>query len=197
MMETQELAMFTQTVKYSGNYIWVKPVCEFFRLDVRNQHKKIKSDPVLRNLVGKNTPDWLKNENLVGKNHTDYIQTEPDIFNLRTKKSGDFGEIDQNGRILLTKRGFVRWIQIINANTIPQELRDQFITYQMLVFDYIYGSFEREEQVKVDYVRLKKLRRLYSVIGREIQRVEEQVRLYMDSRYTQLSLPLKETKHIN
>ncbi len=178
-MEKSDLIMFAETVKYSGNQIWVRPICEFFNLDVKNQYSKIKKDPILGKLYGKNNTDLTNNEKLVGKN------------------TPDLGEIDNNGRILLTKKGFVRWIQIINSNTIIDDLRDKFILYQSLVIDYIYGSFERDELIKVDYIRLKKLKRLYSVIGREIQRVDDRVKLYMDAKFSQLSLPLDETKQIN
>lgn len=80
-METTALAMFRQTVQYDGQLIWVRPVCDFFNLDVRNQHRKIKNDVILGNLVGKNTPDLAESENLVEKNG-----------NLRTKKSTDFNK---------------------------------------------------------------------------------------------------------
>jgi len=81
-----ELISFKKIVEYEKNAIWIKPFCDFFGLDVRNQHRKIKNDTVLSKLVAKNTPD--------------------------------FGEIDKNGRILLTKKGFIRWIQIINPNSV-------------------------------------------------------------------------------
>ena len=57
-MEIKTLDIFQKTVHYEeSRLIWVRPVCDFFRIDVRNQHKKIKSDPVLGKLVEKNTPD--------------------------------------------------------------------------------------------------------------------------------------------
>lgn len=169
-METTALAMFRQTVQYSGQNIWVKPVCEFFELDVQNQYTKIKKDPILGKLYGKNNTDFEKNGNLVGKN------------------TPDLGEIDNNGRILLSKKGFLRWVQIINANTIKEVLREKFISYQTLVFDYLYGSAEDEEQIKVHYNRMQKLERLYSKIGTEIKREKAIVATFLNDRYTQLSL---------
>lgn len=171
-METTALAMFRQTIKYSGQNIWVRPVCEFFNLDVRNQHKKIKNDPILGKLVVKNTPDFEKNGNNGRKNRT------------------DLGEIDSNGRILLTKKGFIRWVQIINANTIAEELREKFSIYQELVFDYLYGSADEEKQIKVHYNRMLKLERLYSRIGTEMKREKATVATLLNGRYTQLSLNL-------
>ena len=177
-MESTELTMFTETIRFQNSNIWIKPVCDFFKLDVQNQYTKIKNDPILGKLYGKNSTVLSQNNKLVGKN------------------TPDLGEIDKNGRVLLSKKGFVRWIQIINANTIVDHLREKFILYQSLVFDFIYGSFEQEQQIKVDYQRLKKLKHLYSTIGREIQRVETNVKRYMDSRFCQLSLPLNDTQQI-
>ena len=91
-MQTTELAMFTETVKFQNSNIWIKPVCDFFKLDVQNQYTKIKNDPILGKLYGKNSTDLSEINKLYGK-------TTPDL-----------GEIDKNGRVLLSKKGFVRWI---------------------------------------------------------------------------------------
>jgi hypothetical protein len=115
-METTALKMFESTVKYEDSLIWVRPFCDFFQIDVRNQHKKIKNDPVLGKLVEKNRPD--------------------------------FGKIDENGRILLTKKGFLRWIMIINVNIIPEEMKTKFIQYQETISDFFYGSTEQEDTIR-------------------------------------------------
>ncbi len=81
-MEPSASQMFESTVKYESDLIWVRPFCDFFQIDIRNQHKKIKNDPVLGKLVGKNRPD--------------------------------LGIIDENGRILLTKKGFLRSTRFAN-----------------------------------------------------------------------------------
>jgi hypothetical protein len=155
-METTALTMFRQTIQYSGQYIWVKPVCEFFEISLQNQHRKIKNDSILGKL-------W-------------------------TKKSADLGQIDNNGRILLSRKGFIRWIQIINANTIVERLREKFSIYQELIFDYLYGSAEEEEQAKIDYQLIQKYRRLYAKIGRHLQIIERRFTGYLDTKYVQLKL---------
>jgi hypothetical protein len=175
-METTALAIFRETVQYSGQNIWVKPVCEFFKLDVQNQYRKIKNDPILGKLYGKNTADFKENGELVGKN------------------TADLGEIDNNGRILLSKKGFLRWIQIINGNTINGLLRERFIIFQELIFDYLYGSAHDEEQIKIHYSRLQKLEKLYGKVGAEIKREKSIVATFLNGRYTQLSLHLN-TEH--
>lgn len=110
-METTTLKMFSDTIQNENGLIWITSVCDFFNLHVKNQYSKIKKDPILGKLVGKNRPDSTQNEILVGKNMP------------------DFGVIDNNGRILLTRKGFLRWIQIINPNTLHEELREKFIMY--------------------------------------------------------------------
>ncbi len=155
-METTTLTIFKKTVQYSGQNIWIKPVCEFFDLNVQNQQRKLKKDKILGNL-------WIK-------------------------KSTDLGEIDKNGRILLSKKGFIRWIQLINFNTIRQELQDSFIQFQEMIFDYLYGKTESEQQAKIDYMRLKRLKNLYAKIGREIQRVEKGFNNYLENRFVQYKL---------
>lgn len=110
------------------------------------------------------------------------------LGNLWIKKSTDLGKIDENGRILLSKKGFIRWIQIINANTITDHLRERFVKFQDLIFDYLYGSAEEEENIKLHYARLQKLERLYSKVGTEIKREKTTVAQLLNGRYTQLSL---------
>lgn len=177
-MENNDLLMFNQTVKYEHNLIWVKPVCDLFELHAKNQYTKIKNDAILGNLVGKNRPDLGKNEN------------------LRTKTSTDLGIIDDNGRIFLSKKGFLRWIQIINANTISDKHRDKFIIYQTLISDFLYGNFETEEQMRVDYVRLDKLKKLNNKISAEIRRLDKNVKNFMGVKYGQLSLEFKGNKQL-
>lgn len=149
---------FEQAVQMHDGQIWVKPMCDFFEIDVRNQHKKIKNDPILSNLVGKNTPV--------------------------------FGELDKNGRILLTKKGFLRWVQIINPNIIPKQRREQFIYFQSMVFDYLFGNMDEKEQKRMEYARLKKLKRVYGKIGNEINRLNQKIGKYLDNDLGQMQLPL-------
>lgn len=155
-MEKNTLQMFQTAIQYHNDLIWVKPLCDYFDIHVRNQHKKIKNDPILQKLVRKNIPD--------------------------------LGGIDKNGRILLTKKGFIRWIQIINPATIKDELKQKFIQFQSLVMDYLFGNFEKEEQIRVKYNRLNKLKRLRSIITTEMSRCESEIADYMNGRFLQTKL---------
>lgn len=163
-METTSLEMFQQTVKYSDNFIWIKPVCDFFKINYENQTRKIKNDPILAN--------------------------------QSTKKSNSLMFGDNYARILLTKKGFIRWIQLVNANTIIENLRDKFLKFQEMVFDYLFGSAEREEQAQVDYIRLKRLKSLYSRVGREIQSIEKRFTNYIENRFIQTKLDFNEPKKL-
>lgn len=184
--------MFESTIKYNGINIWIKPVCEFFNLDVQNQYNKIKKDPILGKLYEKNSTDSQKNSNILAKNSTDFDEN----YDLRTKKSKEFGEIDKNGRILLSKKGFIRWIQIINAKTVASHLRDKFIQYQELITDYLYGTLQDQLHLKTQHDRLKKLKKLYSKIGLEIKRVEKTVSSLMDKQFFQYSIEFPENKKL-
>lgn len=171
-MNATALKMFSETVKYENNYIWVKPVCDFFQLHDKNQYQKIKKDLILGNLVGKNRPDSGENKNLGDGNRP------------------DLGKIDANGRIFLSRKGFVRWIQIINANTVDENLRDLFVTYQAFIFDFLYGSAEENDRTKASYLRLQKLERLKDKINNEIKREKSKVGKYLQARFqTQLEFP--------
>jgi hypothetical protein len=155
---------FSTAVVYNGENIWVKPLCDFFEINVQNQYRKIKKDKILSK--------------------------------LRIKMSEDFGEIDKNGRILLNKKGFLRWVQIINPNTVKPEAREQFILFQELVFDYLYGNANAEAQAKIDYERIKRYRKLYGKIGRELQRLERSFGNYIEGKFNQLSINFDNDKEV-
>jgi hypothetical protein len=83
--------------------------CKFFNLHVKNQYSKIKKDPILGKLVGKNQPVSAQNENLVRKNYTVlvlnenlYGKNDPILGCLVEKSLPDLGEIDEKGRSFLT-----------------------------------------------------------------------------------------------
>lgn len=176
-MEKTSLIMFGKTVTYQHENIWVKPVCDFFNLDVQNQYTKIKNDPILGKLYGKNNTESAKTEKLYGKNST------------------DLGEIDNNGRILLSKKGFLRWIQIINPNTIEKTLRNSFILYQELIADYLFGAAEEQMLIGSLNAKLQGLKLDYSSIGHEIRITQQQLFAALNKRY-QYSLPFSHQQQL-
>lgn len=91
---------------------------------------------------------------------------------------------DNIPRVTLSRKGFVRWIQILNPALVRVELREKFIDYQERVFDYLYAnSVEKDDQAATNYRRLVKLRRLYSLIGNEIQKVDREFKTYLEGKY--------------
>lgn len=99
---------------------------------------------------------------------------------------------DKYPRILLTKKGFIRWIQLVNANTIAENLREKFVKFQEMIFDYLYGSADENKKAKLNYARLHKLERLYGIIGSEIKRVKKELHQHWNSKYLQTSLEFPE-----
>lgn len=115
-METTQLSIFNRTIKTDDEYIFVKPLCDFFQIEYKNQVEKIRTDPILANSFGKKPKISL------------------------------FG--DNYPRVCLTKKGFVRWIQLINPTTLPEELRTKFIQYQTDIFDFFYGTAQEENEIR-------------------------------------------------
>src|SRR5690606_6094309 len=114
------------------------------------------------------------------ENQTRKINSDHILANQSTKMSNSLMFGDNYQRILLTKKGFLRWIQLINPTTIVENLREKFMHYQSLVFDYLFGSMEENETIRFEYARNKKLKSLFSKIGREIQLSDRKIREFMD-----------------
>jgi hypothetical protein len=164
-METTSLEIFRITIRESHGMIFIKPLCDFFKIDSENQVVNIKNDPILVNCYGKN-----RDKSIFGDNYP---------------------------RFSLPKKGFIRWIQIINPNLVSEDLRDKFIHYQALIFDYMYDSVETEEQAGADYKRLRELKFQYAEIGREIQRIEKSFNKYLENKFTQTSIEFTDNKTIS
>lgn len=103
---------------------------------------------------------------------------------------------DKRGRILLPKKGFIRWIQLINPAIIREDLQDSFKNFQTLVFDYLYGSAEEKELIRHEYNRLHKLKKLYSKLGNEIKQSEKSLNFMLNNHYNQLRLPYESQEEI-
>lgn len=93
---------------------------------------------------------------------------------------------------MLTKLGFLRWIQIINANTVEPELREKFIKFQVLVFDYVYGNLENSEKERELYASIKRKRELKKQLTDEIRRETLQLNQIYAIKYGQLQLDIVE-----
>lgn len=163
-MDTTVITMFTNTVKYCGDVIFVKPFCDFFQIDYDNQCRRINYSELLKRSAGKN-PDKLL-----------------------------FG--DERERITLTKQGFITWILQLNPSIVQVSLREKLFQYQSFIFDFMFGSIEREENAKVSYARLKKLKRLKTKIASEIALCEDEIHNYLDGKFVQTRLTFDEPKKL-
>lgn len=159
-MESTSLQLFQETIFFDQQNIYLKPICDYFKISYENTQRKINNDPIMAN-------------------HS-------------TKKSNGSLFGDNYPRLLVDKIGFVRWIQLINANTIDESVREKFKIFQELSLDYLYGSLEERRLASIHHTRLKKLKSLYGKIGAEIQRVSKELQGYYDNQLliTQTSLKL-------
>lgn len=76
------------------------------------------------------------------KNQKRTINEDSILKSEGTKKYHELLFGDKRLRLCLPKRGFIRWVQIINAQLVHPELRELFIQYQVAVFDYLYNGTE-------------------------------------------------------
>ena len=129
--------------------------------------------------------------NLDYQNQVEKIRIDLILKNCYGKNRNNSLFGDNYPRVTLTKKGFIRWIQLINPNTIAENVRDKFIEYQTMIFDYLFGSMEENETLRLEYARNKKLKSLFSKIGREIQLSDRKIREFMDGRYLQQSITFK------
>ena len=157
-MRTAILAIFEKTIHCDDQYIFIKPLCDFFKIDPENQGDRIKNDPILAN------------------------------SSVKKPMKSMFG--DNYPRVCLDKKGFIRWIQIINPNIIADNLRDSFITYQELIFDYFYGAAEEQMIIGRLSARLQEMKSQYSILGNEI-RITQRDLFYALNRKYQYSLPFE------
>ncbi len=150
-METTALKMFECTVKIENDQVYVKPLCDFFKITYDNQAVKIKNDPILSKSAGKKP---LKS--LFGDNHP---------------------------RVFLDKKGFIRWIQLINPSIIREDLREAFLTYQTLIFDFFYGSAEQENTIQKLVNRSQYLDEQMRELARQKRQVRKHLNQALNERY--------------
>lgn len=129
------------------------------------------------------------------KYQVEVIRNDPILSGMVEKNSSEMLFGDKRSRILLPKKGFIRWIQIINPTIVNNELRPKLIQFQTMVFDLLYGSLEAEQKAREKYTRLMELRSEYARIGREIQQLDKDLKNYLKHKF-QYSLSFDEDKKI-
>jgi len=98
---------------------------------------------------------------------------------------------DNHPRIFLSKIGFVKWILSINANTIRQDLREKFALYQDNILDFLYGSAERESQMRIAVNRKNQLILQRRALDAELNNMEKIITNYIDEKFLVPELPFK------
>ena len=149
--------MFTSNLKSDDEHIYIKPLCDFFKIDSEKQVVKIKNDPILSICYAKKS-----NKMLFGDNYLHFC---------------------------LDKKGFIRWIQLLNPNIIDKKLRPSFLIYQELIFEFLYGAAEEQKMIGSLNAKLQSLKMDYSSIGHEIRITQQQLFMVLNKRY-QPSLPI-------
>jgi hypothetical protein len=64
-MENEIREMFMKTIREEDDAIFIKPLCDFFKIDFKNQCEVIRRDPILARLGGKKTSKTLFGDNHV------------------------------------------------------------------------------------------------------------------------------------
>jgi len=124
------------------------------------------------------------------------IRKDHILISMDRKTSPHLAFGDKRSRILLPKKGFIRWVQLINPTTVAESLREKFMKYQEMIFDYFYGSAEEEQKVQVSFKRLRKMERIYNKLGNEIKKVKKEIDNHWNQKYLQLSVPFEPKKSI-
>lgn len=101
------------------------------------------------------------------------ISRSPLLKRSTSKKTSMLLFGDERERIALTKEGFITWILQLRGQIVHPNLREKLLQYQMLIFDWMFGAVRQREHALEQYKRLAKLKRLYGIIGAEIQRVNK------------------------
>jgi hypothetical protein len=146
-METANKEYLKAIVSSDRGYIWIKPFCEYFGINIRHQYRKIKSDFILKSIL----------------------------------EDCDFGIIDANGRILLSRKGFIRWINILNINCIDDSLHDDFLFVMNIPDLYVYNHIHINELFIDTFKKLQATKKNYSGNGNEIKRLEKLLSQQIDS----------------
>jgi hypothetical protein len=105
-----------------------------------------------------------------------------------TKKCSKMLFGDNKQRIALNKRGFIRWIQLINTKTVHEKLRSKLEQYQIFIFDFLFGNLEKKEANSNTYNRLNKLKKLKRKINLHIKECETKLKYYVDGHLGQGTL---------
>jgi len=123
-------------------------------------------------------------------NQSRFIKSDLILQTESSKMTDEITFNDKRQRLCLTKKGFLRWIQLINPNYVKIELREKFIQYQRLVFDYLYGNnlipnIKRQHEIDI---RIKELNKSIHLNMVEHKQLTLERKLLSQNNYSQLGL---------
>lgn len=128
--------------------------------------------------------------NLNYDNQVSNIKNDRILSKSTGKKPDKMFFNDSYPRLYLTKKGFVRWVQIINPNLIDEQLKEKFETYQEMLFDFLYGeslvpNIKRQHEIEIELKEVNKNINKFMIRHKELIFEKKQLSI---SNYRQLGL---------
>lgn len=121
-------------------------------------------------------------------NQQKMFKNDPHLALLMVKKPSVAEDGKMREMVHFTKKGFLRWVQLINPNTVREEFRARFLEYQSSIFDFFYGSMEEQEQIRLDYIREAEIDGLFKSMKVEKNEIDKRRKKYLNNRFGQLSM---------
>lgn len=121
-------------------------------------------------------------------NQRKYINKHEFIKTCVSKKTSMFIFQDERERLCLTKEGFVAWILQLRCQIVHPNLRENLGLYQKFIIQYLFGSYEREKNVVMQYYRYKKIKRLIKVLTSELKICQNGIDDYLSGKCRQTKL---------
>ncbi len=154
-MENVEL--FQKTVVEKEDFIFIKPLCDFFGIDYDNQVRRLNNDRILQFETSKKTDETLFGDKrprlaVTRRGFLRWIQTIP--------------------------------VSIIQV-TLRKKFEDYQISIFDYMYESVEEKVADKKQAVIDYARLKKLKRLHAIISKEIQRVKAGFNTYIENTFVQ------------
>lgn len=118
------------------------------------------------------------------RNQQRVISKDPICQSDSTKKYDELLFGDKRPRLCVGKKGFIRWVQIINAQLVRKDLQKLFIKYQVAVFDYLYMSAESKT------IQLEDLKKFNENINKALN-IKYQLKAYINEQNKFKNLCLK------
>jgi hypothetical protein len=157
-MDVTTLEMFENTINELDEFIFIKPICDFFKINYENQCRIIQKDTILKT--------------------------------SSTKKSNKMLFGDERERYTLSKKGFIRWIQLLNPQLVQVSLRDKLEIYQSNVFEFFYQSAIERKQFFEIYSEILSMQRAQKELNSKIKERKEVLHSFKFIKEMRFSLPM-------